>query len=48
VLRNYGNMSSPTILFVLNSFLQSEASGPCVAIGFGPGIYAEAALLEFE
>lgn len=46
VLRNYGNMSSATILFVLDELRQkliSHCSGPTngVALAFGPGITCE-------
>ncbi|SDD19976.1 type III polyketide synthase [Williamwhitmania taraxaci] len=45
VLRNYGNMSSPTILFVLNELFKSNpASGETIfAMGFGPGISIDTA-----
>jgi predicted naringenin-chalcone synthase len=46
VLAAYGNMSSPTILFVLDRLRQSGARMPCVALGFGPGLAAEAALFR--
>jgi predicted naringenin-chalcone synthase len=45
VLRNFGNMSSATVLFILESLLEQGASPPCVMLGFGPGLVAEAALL---
>ncbi|HJQ80379.1 MAG TPA: type III polyketide synthase [Lacipirellulaceae bacterium] len=45
VLCNYGNMSSATVIFILESLLQRGASSPCVMLGFGPGLVAEAALL---
>ncbi len=45
VLAEYGNMSSPTILFILDRLRQEAASGPCVALAFGPGLTIEAALL---
>ncbi len=47
VLRDYGNMSSATILFILQSFLQgSLAHGDrLVALAFGPGLTLESALL---
>ena len=45
VLAEYGNMSSPTILFILERLQRREAPLPCVALGFGPGLAAEAALL---
>ena len=44
VLAQYGNMSSPTVLFILDRLRQANASRPCVALGFGPGMFAEAAL----
>ena len=46
VLRAHGNMSSATILFVLQNLLASGAQGPCLALGFGPGLTAEGLLLE--
>lgn len=45
ILREYGNMSSPTILFILNRLMEEASNLPCVAIGFGPGLTIEAALL---
>jgi 3,5-dihydroxyphenylacetyl-CoA synthase len=50
VLREYGNMSSATILFVLDRLLRSESavSGDWgVMIGLGPGFAAEGALLRW-
>ncbi|MBM3983386.1 MAG: type III polyketide synthase [Planctomycetes bacterium] len=44
VFAEYGNMSSPTVLFVLKRLREQSASRPCVALGFGPGLVAEAAL----
>lgn len=44
VFAEYGNMSSPTVLFVLDKLRREGAAGPCVALGFGPGLVAEAAL----
>ena len=46
VLAEMGNMSSPTVLFIVDRLRQAEAKRPCVALGFGPGLYAEAALFE--
>ncbi|MDX9975696.1 MAG: type III polyketide synthase [FCB group bacterium] len=43
-LKNYGNMSSPTVLFILRRMRQEDAPRPCVALGFGPGLMAEATL----
>jgi predicted naringenin-chalcone synthase len=50
ILRNYGNMSSPTVLFVLNEAMQdgTARSGDLgVLLALGPGFAAEAALLEW-
>lgn len=44
VLAEYGNMSSPTILFILARLRQQGTEGPCVALAFGPGLTIEAAL----
>ena len=46
VLADYGNMSSPTVLFILDRLRQQSAAGPTVLIAFGPGLVAEAALIE--
>ncbi len=46
VLREHGNMSSATVLFLLDRLRRSGAPGPTVMLGFGPGIVAEAALWE--
>lgn len=47
VLRLHGNMSSPTILFVLQRILErADNSGPGVAMAFGPGLTIEGALFE--
>ena len=46
VLAQYGNMSSPTILFILERLRAAGARRPCVALGFGPGLMAEALLLR--
>lgn len=45
VLAEYGNMSSPTLLFILERLRHEGVRLPCVALGFGPGLIAEAALL---
>jgi polyketide synthase Type III len=49
VLRNYGNMSSPTVLFVLNEVIQNgtQPGDRGVLLALGPGFAAEAALLEW-
>lgn len=42
VLRNYGNMSSATLMFVLNSILlDPDGRGPGLAMAFGPGLSVE-------
>jgi predicted naringenin-chalcone synthase len=45
VLAEYGNMSSPTILFILDRLRRAKAPRPLVALAFGPGLAVEAALL---
>jgi alkylresorcinol/alkylpyrone synthase len=50
VLRDYGNMSSATILFVLERVLRQTAPDPGewgAMIGLGPGFAAEGALLRW-
>ena len=47
-LREYGNMSSATVLFVLKRILEQEDAEPgdrVAAMAFGPGLTAESALL---
>jgi alpha-pyrone synthase len=46
VLRRYGNMSSPTILFVLAGMLEGGIPGPGCALAFGPGLAIESMLFE--
>lgn len=46
VLGEFGNMSSPTILFILDRLRRRHAPRPCVALGFGPGLAVEAALFQ--
>ena len=45
VLRECGNMSSPTLLFILERLRRRGAPGPCLAMAFGPGLCVEVALL---
>ena len=45
VLHQFGNMSSATILFILERLRATACRGPCLALGFGPGLTVEAALL---
>ncbi|HEX2935580.1 MAG TPA: type III polyketide synthase [Bacteroidales bacterium] len=49
VLSEYGNMSSPTILFVLEEIMQARHADDetIFAIGFGPGLSIETALLHY-
>jgi predicted naringenin-chalcone synthase len=47
VLRHHGNMSSATLLFILEHLQEQNARGLALAIGFGPGLMAEALLVEF-
>lgn len=47
ILRRYGNMSSATILFVLEGMLERPPkSAKTLAMAFGPGLTVETALLE--
>jgi predicted naringenin-chalcone synthase len=46
VFAECGNMSSPTVLFILDRLRQAGAARPCVALGFGPGLMAEAVLIR--
>lgn len=52
VLKNYGNMSSPTVLFVLNELsknLNGVDSGKTIlSFAFGPGLTLESMLLEVQ
>ncbi|MBB3839692.1 putative naringenin-chalcone synthase [Runella defluvii] len=45
VLRNYGNMSSVTILFVLKKLFSTNNDGNTFAVAFGPGITMESMML---
>ena len=50
VLKEYGNMSSPTVLFVLKTLLDSLSSEQrgekVLSLAFGPGLTVESMLLE--
>jgi prepilin-type processing-associated H-X9-DG protein len=48
VLSRYGNMSSPTIFFILKELLEARLDGRCVAMAFGPGLTIELVLLEID
>lgn len=45
VFAEYGNMSSPTVFFILQRLIERRAPRPCLMLGFGPGLVAEAALV---
>jgi 3,5-dihydroxyphenylacetyl-CoA synthase len=50
VMRNFGNMSSPTVMFVLDDVIRSSDPQPGdwgVMLALGPGLAAEAALLRW-
>ena len=50
VLRDYGNMSSPTILFVLDQIHRVGRPSPGdygVLLAFGPGLTMESALVQW-
>jgi prepilin-type processing-associated H-X9-DG protein len=46
ILQTHGNMSSPTVLFIMEKLRRNASNLPCVALGFGPGLTAEAALIR--
>jgi predicted naringenin-chalcone synthase len=46
VLALCGNMSSATVLFLLDRLRARRAARPCIALGFGPGLVVEAMLLR--
>jgi len=50
ILRDYGNMSSPTVLFVINSIFQKltsiDQNKKILSFAFGPGLTMESMLLE--
>jgi len=49
ILDEFGNMSSPTILFVLNELLKEMKTGETIfSIGFGPGLSIETAFFAYE
>jgi len=45
VLADYGNMSSPTVLVILQRMRREGAEMPCLALAFGPGLTVEAVLI---
>jgi predicted naringenin-chalcone synthase len=44
VLAAHGNMSSATVVFILDRMREGGAEVPCVALAFGPGLAVEAVL----
>ncbi|HKZ21989.1 MAG TPA: type III polyketide synthase [candidate division Zixibacteria bacterium] len=50
ILRNYGNMSSPTVLFVLKEVLEKanpQTGDLAIMLALGPGLVVETALLRW-
>ncbi len=45
ILAEFGNMSSPTVLFIIDRLRQIRAPRPIVALAFGPGLAVESVLL---
>ena len=45
VLQDFGNMSSPTVIFILERLRREDSRLPWLMLGFGPGLAIEAALL---
>jgi predicted naringenin-chalcone synthase len=52
VLANYGNMSSATVVFVLDKIFSALSNADddhlCLALGFGPGLTLESMLFKIE
>ncbi len=48
ILAESGNMSSATVMFVIERMIAERASGPGLALAFGPGLAAEAIGLDFR
>ena len=46
VLARHGNMSSPTVLFIVEELLRRSVDLPFLMLGFGPGLNVEIALLK--
>jgi len=46
VLRDYGNMSAPTVLFVLDRTIRSGARGRHIMMSFGPGFTVSFAVID--
>ena len=45
VLQDFGNISSPTVIFILERLRRADSPRPWLMLGFGPGLAIEAALL---
>lgn len=45
ILREHGNMSSATVLFILEKLFQGNVRTPAMALAFGPGLTGEALVL---
>ncbi len=48
IFKRYGNMSSPTIFFIMRELFDSTPVGRAVALAFGPGLTIELVLLQFR
>jgi predicted naringenin-chalcone synthase len=46
VLSDHGNMSSATMVFILERFAQESIPKPWLMLGFGPGLEIEVALIR--
>jgi len=45
ILAAFGNMSSPTVLFIVDRLMRENTPRPWVVLAFGPGLTIEAALI---
>lgn len=48
ILRRFGNMSSPTIFFIMKELFETNACGTCMAVAFGPGLTIELVLMQIH
>ncbi len=48
VLTRYGNMSSPTIFFIMKELFETKSDGRVLAMAFGPGLTIELVLLHID
>jgi predicted naringenin-chalcone synthase len=46
ILQNFGNISSPTLIFILERLRREESRRPWLMLGFGPGLAIEAVLVD--